>query len=98
MLNVPQTSEGPWSLIHHRDVKLKGSEYGSMRENGEDMFEAVENKHANKHVEIEGISFEEDKVVMVCQHMVGWKHGILLIYICVCVRMYVFICIEWKSR
>ena len=58
-----------------------------MRENGEDMFEAAENKHANKHVEIGGISFEEDKVVMVCQHMVGWKHGILLIkniceYVC----------------
>ena len=54
------------------------------------MFEAAENKHANKHVEIEGISFEEDKVVMVCQYMVGWKHGILLIYMCVyvCVRTY----------
>ena len=81
-------------------MKLKGPEYGSVRENGEDMFEAVENKHAKNHVEIGVISFEEDKVVMVYQHMVCWKHGILLIYVyvCVCAGMYVFICIEWISR
>jgi hypothetical protein len=62
--NGSQTSDYyPWSLMHHKDVEVKGSDDTNMKGNGENSGEVVEDKAAKKSVEIEVSSFEKNKVV-----------------------------------
>lgn len=61
--NGSQTSDYPWSLMHHKDVEVKCSDDTNMKGNGENSGEVVEAKAAKKNVEIEVSSFEKNKVV-----------------------------------